>query len=76
MSTQQITSEAMALPIAERVSLAQALWQSIDEGLAGAKEREAVAEAQRRDEELSSGKVIGRTHDEVMQAARRAVGCV
>jgi len=76
MSTQQLTSEAMALPIAERVSLAQALWQSIDEGLVAAKEREAVAEARRRDEELSSGKVIGRTHDEVMQAARRAVGCV
>ena len=76
MSTQQLTSEAMALPIAERVSLAQALWQSIDEGLAAEKEREAVAEARRRDEELSSGKVIGRTHDEVMQAARRAVGCV
>ena len=76
MSTQQLTSEAMALPIAERVSLAQALWQSIDEGLAVAKEREAVAEARRRDEELSSGEVIGRTHDEVMQAARRAIGCV
>jgi putative addiction module component (TIGR02574 family) len=76
MSTQQLTSEAMALPIAERVSLAQALWQSIDEGLAAAKEREAVAEARRRDEELSSGEVLGRTHDEVMQAARRAIGCV
>jgi putative addiction module component (TIGR02574 family) len=75
MSTQQLTSEAMALPIAERVSLAQALWQSIDEGLAVTKEREAVAEARRRDEELSSGEVIGRTHDEVMLAARRAVGC-
>jgi putative addiction module component (TIGR02574 family) len=76
MSTQQLTSEAMALPIAERVSLAQALWQSIDEGLVAAKEREAVTEARRRDEELSSGEVIGRTHDEVMQAARRAIGCV
>ena len=43
MSTQQLTSEAMALPISERVSLAQALWQSIDAGLAAAKDREAVA---------------------------------
>ncbi len=75
MSTQQLTSEAMALPISERVSLAQALWQSIDPGLAAAKDRESVAEAIRRDEELSSGAVQGRTHEEVMQAARRAVGC-
>ena len=74
MSTQQFTSEAMALPISERVSLAQALWQSIDAGLAAAKDREAVAEAIWRDEELSSGAVHGRTHEEVMQAARRAVG--
>ncbi len=53
----------MALPISERVSLAQALWQSIDAGLAAAKDREAVAEAIRRDEELSSGVVQGRTHE-------------
>ena len=74
MSTQQITSEAMALPISERVSLAQALWQSIDAGLAAANDREAVTEAIRRDEELSSGAVQGRTHEEVMRAARRAIG--
>jgi hypothetical protein len=66
MSIQQLTTEAMALPISERVSLAQALWQSIDAGL---------AEAFRRDEELASGVVQGRTHEEVMRAARRAVGC-
>ena len=75
MSTQQRTVEAMALPISERVSLAQALWQSIDAGLEASKDREALAEAIRRDEELSSGVVQGRTHEEVMQAARRAVGC-
>ena len=75
MSTQQLTVEAMALPISERVSLAQALWQSIDAGLEASKDHEALAEAIRRDEELSSGVVQGRTHEEVMQAARRAVGC-
>ena len=64
----------MALPLADRVSLAQALWQSIDAGLADSEEREAVREAVRRDQELSSGNVIGRTHEEVMQAARRAIG--
>jgi putative addiction module component (TIGR02574 family) len=75
MSTQQLTAEAMALPLPERVSLAQALWQSIDAGLADTEEGDAVREAIRRDEELSSGAVAGRTHDEVMQAARRAIGC-
>jgi putative addiction module component (TIGR02574 family) len=75
MSTQQLTIEAMALPISERVSLAQALWQSIDAGLEAAKDREALAEAIRRDGEISSGVVQGRTHEEVMLAARRAVGC-
>jgi hypothetical protein len=34
-----------------------------------------VIEAIERDEALSSGKVTGRTHEEVMQAARRALEC-
>jgi len=75
VSTQQLTTEAMALPLSERVSLAQTLWQSIDAGLADTEERDAVREAIRRDQELSSGAVVGRTHEEVMQAARRAIGC-
>ena len=75
MSTQQLTVEAMALPISERVSLAQALWQSINAGLEAAKNSEALAEAIRRDDEISSGAVQGRTHEEVMRAARRAIGC-
>ncbi|MDQ3624220.1 MAG: addiction module protein [Verrucomicrobiota bacterium] len=75
MSIQQLTTEAMALPLPERVSLAQALWQSIDAGLADTDERDAVSEAIRRDQELSSGTVVSRTHEEVMQAARRALGC-
>jgi putative addiction module component (TIGR02574 family) len=75
MSTQQLEQEAMALPLSERVSLAQALWESIDAGSADIDEEAAVREAIRRDQELSSGDVAGRTHDQVMQAARRAIGC-
>lgn len=75
MSTQQLTDAAMALPLAERVSLAQELWQSINAGLPDRAEHEAVREAGRRDAELSSGAVSGRTHEEVMRAARRIVGC-
>lgn len=76
MTSQQLTMEAMALPLADRVSLAQALWQSIDAGLPEISEADAVRESIRRDLELSSGAVVGRTHVEVMQAARRAIECV
>ncbi len=75
MSVRQVTTAALALPLSERVALAQALWQSIDAGLADADEAEALRDAVRRDGELSSGAVVGRTHDEVMQAARRATEC-
>jgi putative addiction module component (TIGR02574 family) len=73
MSTEQLTLEAMALPLSERVSLAQALWQSINAGLTDSDEGLAVQEAIRRDQELSSGTVAGRSHEEVMKAARRAL---
>ncbi len=73
MSTEQLTAEAMALPLPERVSLAQALWESIDAGLPDADEAVAINEAIRRDRELSSGALTGRTHEEVMQAARRTL---
>jgi putative addiction module component (TIGR02574 family) len=75
MSTEKLTADAMALPLSERVSLAQALWESIGVGLPDTNEPAALAEAIRRDKELSSGEVAGRTHEEVMQAARRALEC-
>jgi putative addiction module component (TIGR02574 family) len=75
MSTEQLIADALALPLPERVELAQALWESIDAGLPDSEERAAVNEAIRRDDELSSGKVTGRTHEEVIQAARRALEC-
>jgi hypothetical protein len=75
MSTEQLIADAMALPLSERVSLAQALWESIDADLPEADERAAVAGAIRCDQEFLSGRVAGRTHEEVMQAARRALEC-
>ncbi len=63
----------MALPLKERVSLAQALWESIDAGLPDTDEASAIADAIRRDDELSSGAVTARTHEEVMDAARRVL---
>jgi hypothetical protein len=75
MSTEQLQAEALSLPLVDRVSLAQALWQSIDAGLPDAEHRAAIRESVRRDEELSSGAVAGRSHQEVMRAAQRALGC-
>ena len=75
MSAQQLTAEAMALPLAERASLAQALWESIEDGLVETEERAAVADALRRDAELESGAATGSAHEEVMAAARKAIGC-
>jgi putative addiction module component (TIGR02574 family) len=75
MASRQLTEQAMALPLPERVVLAEALWQSIGEGLRAGGESEAIAHAVRRDAEMTSGAVSGRTHEEVMNAARRAIGC-
>lgn len=76
MSTKELTREVMALPLAERVALAQSLWQSIEgqgTGRVAAEVNWAVAEAGHRDGELCSGAVTGRSHEEVMRAARKAI---
>jgi hypothetical protein len=75
MSAQQLATEAMALPLAERVALAQALWESIEGRVKDTDETAVVQEAVCRDEDLSSGAVVGRAHETAMQAARRAFGC-
>lgn len=75
MPDQELTAAAMALPLSERVLLAQALWESIDAQLAHCDEDAALHDALRRDEELASGQVAGRSHEEVMEAARRALKC-
>ena len=74
MSSQEIADAAMSLPISERAALAQDLWQSIDNELESF-DGVALQELQRRDDELTSGSVEGRSHEEVMQAARSAIGC-
>lgn len=74
MSAKELTAEALALPLADKVSLAQALWQSIDAGLPDSDEKAAVREAIRRDRELADGTVTGLSHDEAMKTARRAIG--
>jgi len=79
MSKEEIIERALELPLRERVLLAEELWQSIgsesESTVAADETREAIATAKRRDLELTSGRVQGRTHEEVMQSVRRAIGC-
>lgn len=75
MSSQQIIQEAVALPLAERFHLAQELWQSLDAGIHDTDALSALSEAVLRDEELTAGRVLGRSHGDVMLAARSAIRC-
>jgi putative addiction module component (TIGR02574 family) len=75
MATNSLAEQLMALPLEERIGLAEALWQSIGEELASGGEREAIEQAARRDAEMNSGAVVARSHEDVMAAARRAIGC-
>ena len=76
MSREQILKEVMALPLEDRVDVAQALWGSIAESGTGAEdEAAAIAAAKERDKALRDGTVTGADHEEVMTRARRALGC-
>jgi hypothetical protein len=64
MSNQELTQKVLSLPLTDRVELAQALWESIDEGVAAdladlrGEERDAVELARKRDRELAAGRVV------------------
>lgn len=73
MTSQQLTTEALSLPISERITLAQTLWESVESGWGNADPGESLREAIRRDEELTSEAIVGRTHEDVMTAVRRAI---
>lgn len=76
MDTRQLTEQVMALPLSDRVNLAEALWQSIGDELITLEDRDAIETARRRAAELTSGAVAGRTHEDVMRALRQTLGCV
>lgn len=76
MSNEELTQKVLALPLPDRIDLAQTLWQSIEEEPevdGSAEEREAIEKAKRRDRELATGTVEGRSHEQVMEAARRTL---
>ena len=74
----EVAHQALALPVSDRILLAQKLWDSLEEAEESAAtddESETLREAGKRDAELSRGSVTGRSHEEVMEAARKTIGC-
>jgi hypothetical protein len=74
VTEKQLLAEAMRLPLDERVSLAQALWQNIDSELSDSEGRTGMREAVTRDRELSAGTTSDLNHNEAMEIARGALG--
>lgn len=69
----EIVANAMRLPLRDRVRLAQHLASSLDDEIEMDVEVLWFAEAERRLEELRSGKVAGIDSDEASQNACKAL---
>ena len=73
INLEQLTADAMKLPLRERVQLAQRLVSTIDDEVVSDAEALWFAEAERRLEEVRSGKVQGINSDEAFRTAREAL---
>ena len=69
----QLTAEAMKLSLRDRVQLAQRLVSTIDDEVEVDTEALWFAEAERRLEELRSGKVQGIDSENAFRTAREAL---
>jgi putative addiction module component (TIGR02574 family) len=72
-SYDEIIADAMKLPLKDRVRLAQQLASSLDDEVETGVEPLWFAEAERRLEELRTGKVEGIDSDEAFRNARKAL---
>jgi len=72
-SYDKIIADAMKLPLKDRVRLAQQLASSLDDEVETGVEALWFAEAERRLEELRTGKVQGVDSDEAFRNARKAL---
>jgi putative addiction module component (TIGR02574 family) len=73
MAVADLLREAKNLPTPERVALALAIWESLDEVTEIPEGDDPATRelARRRDAEMDAGKVTGHDHDEVIKAARQ-----
>jgi putative addiction module component (TIGR02574 family) len=72
-SYDEIIADAMKLPLRDRVRLAQQLASSLDDEFETGVEALWFVEAERRLEELRTGKVQGIDSDEAFRNARKAL---
>jgi putative addiction module component (TIGR02574 family) len=72
-SLEQLTADAMKLTLRDRVQLAQRLVSTIDDEIEPDTEALWFAEAERRLEELRTGKVRGIDSDDALRTAREAL---
>lgn len=72
-AAQNLESKALKLSRRERARLAQCLISSLDQQVDGDVEKLWVEEAERRLDELKSGKVSGIPADKVIKRARSAL---
>ncbi len=73
MNIDQIAPEALKLPMRERALLAASLWESIDDPFelsVDLDDEAALILADKRDQEIESGKVTPLSHQELMQRLR------
>jgi putative addiction module component (TIGR02574 family) len=76
MTIAQLTNEALALPLPERIELAQQLWDSIHENAKPSPiTADEQAEIERRDAEMDSGNVVGVPHDQAMEMIEQSLRC-
>lgn len=73
INLEQLTAEAMKLPLRDRVQLAQRLVSTIDEGVEADIETLWYAEADRRLDELRNGEVQGVDSEDAFRIAREAL---
>lgn len=76
--TQSVLDELLKLPLDQRVAIAQALWESIDDSAKEPQiddEEAFMEELMRRDAEMESGEVMPMTHEELMAAVRKDLEC-
>jgi putative addiction module component (TIGR02574 family) len=69
----QLTADAMKLPLRDRVQLAQRLVSTIDDEVEADTEALWFAEAERRLEELRSGRVQGIDSEDAFRTARETL---
>ena len=71
---EKLTEQAMTLPKPDRISLAQRLWESVEDAdFPTYTDEELRAELRDRMQDEPDG--TWKTHDEVMAEARRKFGC-